>query len=48
MWTIPLRNFAAAKKYELDPSDLAIAIRAATNDYFDNRLIGRLFFWLID
>jgi hypothetical protein len=24
------------------------ATRAATNDYFNNRLIGRLFVWLID
>ncbi len=23
-------------------------IRAATNDYFDNRLVGQLFFQLID
>ncbi len=27
---------------------LALACRAATNDYFDNRLVGRLLFRLID
>ncbi len=28
--------------------DVVVRIRAATNDYFNNRLICRLFFWLID
>lgn len=27
MWTVPLRNSAVAKKYQLEPSDLAIAVK---------------------
>ncbi len=28
--------------------NIIVKTRAATNDYFDNRLVGRLFFRLID